>query len=382
MRGFYTFLLLIPATCLLPTATHPQNPPSPPSNVQAQDTPNDNGKSITITWEKAPDDAEIDGYEILRSSELEGTYERIGFVARGTESMDDNRGVVAGTSYFYKVRALSIEMGNSELSLSSNPASPRPQIFHSGRINVLVATSLFISLLLFFVSRAKRGKNLYIRKIAGLDAIDEAVGRATEMGKPILYVPGTSTMADVAIIASMNILGPVAKKIAEFDTPLYVPNSDPIVTMVAKEVVKGAYSEAGRPDAYRDENVFFVTEQQFAYTAAIDGIMVREKPATNLFLGMFHAEALILAETGNISGAIQIAGTDAVAQLPFFVTACDYTILGEELYAASAYLTREPVLMGSIKSQDWLKMILLVSLVAGTIFGLFHNDFIINLFTV
>jgi hypothetical protein len=382
MRGFFTFLILLTATYLLPRATYPQSPPSPPINVKAFDSPNDAGQSITITWEKSPDDERIDGYEVLRSNTEEGDFERIGFVAKGFFTFENNRGVEPGIVYYYKIRSISGVLGNSDFSIPSNSVFARSHIFHTGRINVLIATALFIFLLLFFVNSAKKGKSLFIRKIAGLDAIDEAVGRATEMGRPVLYVPGTSSMADVAIIASMNILGPVAKKVAEYDTPIYVPNSDPIVTMVSKEVVKGAYSEAGRPDAYNDDTVFFVTQQQFAYTAAIDGIMVREKPATNLFLGMFHAEALILAETGSMTGAIQIAGTDAVAQLPFFVTACDYTIIGEELYAASAYLSREPVLMGSIKSQDWTKMILLVFLVAGTVLGLMQINFIINLFNI
>ncbi|GAH92313.1 unnamed protein product, partial [marine sediment metagenome] len=65
------------------------------------------------------------------------------------------------------------------------------------------------------------------------------------------------------------------------------------------------------------------------------------------------AESLIMAETGAQTGAFQIAGTDSVLQLPFFVTACDYTLIGEELYAASAYLSHEPLLLGSLKAQDY-----------------------------
>jgi hypothetical protein len=190
------------------------------------------------------------------------------------------------------------------------------------------------------------------------------------MGKPILFVPGLSTMSDVATIAAINILGPVAKKAAEYETTIIVPNRNPIVATVTREVVKGAYLEAGRPDAFKEDSVFFITTSQFAYTAAVDGIMIREKPATNLFLGMFYAESLILAETGAATGAIQIAGTDAVAQLPFFVTACDYTIIGEELYAASAYLSREPKLLGSLKAQDWGKVVILFFIILGTVFGL------------
>jgi hypothetical protein len=222
----------------------------------------------------------------------------------------------------------------------------------------------------FFINRARRDRNLFIRRISGLDAVEEALGRATEMGRATLYVPGLSSIADVATIASLNILGEVAKKTAKFGTPLIVPNTDPIVYTVAREIVKESYTAVGRPDAFNQDIVFFVTDQQFAYAAAVDGIMAREKPATNFLIGMFYAESLILAETGAMTGAVQIAGTDAVAQLPFFITACDYTLIGEELYAASAYLSREPLLMGAIKGQDYSKVIIVGLILLGTLLAL------------
>ena len=239
---------------------------------------------------------------------------------------------------------------------------------------------IFFSLIFGAIFQAKKGKPLFIRKIAGLDSLDEAVGRATEMGKPVLYVPGLSGISDIATIASMNILSQVAKKTAEYNTPIIVPNRDYIVMTVAQEVVKEAALEKGRPDYYNPDRVFYLTDSQFAYAAGVDGIMVRERPATNLFIGMFWAESLLLAETGNMTGAIQIAGTDAVTQLPFFVTSCDYTIMGEELYAASAYLSKDPLLVGGIKGQDYNKLVVLSFLIVGAILGVFGSNFIINLF--
>jgi Domain of unknown function (DUF6754) len=177
------------------------------------------------------------------------------------------------------------------------------------------------------------------------------------MGKPMLFVPGISTIEDVATLAALNILGPVAEKAAQYDSKLIVPNYDPIVYTIAQEVVREAYTKAGRPDAYSDDNVFYLSARQFAYAAAVNGIMVRDKPATNFFLGMFFAESLLLAETGNLTGAIQIAGTDAVTQLPFFIVACDYTLIGEELYAAGAYMGGDPKLTGGLKGQDWNKAV-------------------------
>ena len=69
-----------------------------------------------------------------------------------------------------------------------------------------------------------------------------------------------------------------------------------------------------------------------------------------------------------------------MAQLPFFVAATDYTLIGEELYAASAYLGREPLLLGALKAQDWAKGMLLICLILGTIFASLHLDFFVDLF--
>ena len=232
----------------------------------------------------------------------------------------------------------------------------------------LAGCLLFTFAVLLFIGYAKKGRELYVRPIAGIEAVDEAIGRATEMGKPVLYISGLSGISDIATIASINILGPVAKKCAEYETPIIVPCYDPIVYTVINEVVREAYVEAGKPDQFKDDSVFFLTTAQFAYAAGINGSIMRDKPATIFYLGMFFAESLLMAETGNLIGSIQIAGTDAVTQIPFFITSCDYTLIGEELYAASAYLSKEPLLLGTLKAQDYGKLGIMIILIIGIIF--------------
>jgi hypothetical protein len=180
----------------------------------------------------------------------------------------------------------------------------------------------------------------------------------------------------------MLILGHLSRRSAAYETEIVVPCNDPLVMATEREIVRQAYTEAGKPDAYRPDSIFFVTESQFGYVAAVDGIMVREKPAACFYMGYFYAEALILAETGNETGAIQIAGTDADTQLPFFITACDYTLIGEELYAASAYLSNEPLLVGSLKGQDYAKAIIWILLVIGSIIGIAGGAWVFDVFRV
>lgn len=227
----------------------------------------------------------------------------------------------------------------------------------------------FAAALIWFTRRASSGRSQYVRPVAGLAALNEAIGRATEMGRPILYVPGIADISEIQTIASLAILSEVATVAAKYDTRTIVPCCMPLVFPIAEEVVKTGYANAGRPDSYRSDDVRFLSDDQFAYTAGVTGIMLREKPATNIFLGAFWAESLILAETGFESGAIQIAGTANVSQLPFFVAACDYTLIGEELYAASAYISGDPKLLGSLKASDLAKVVFAAIILVGVLFA-------------
>lgn len=254
---------------------------------------------------------------------------------------------------------------------SAQPEEPAaPGWFDASRIPALIASLAFAGLVIGYVAAAQRGKDMFIRRIAGLEAVEEAVGRATEMGRPILFSPGLERMDQIATVAAMNVLGEVAKRVAHYGIPILVPNYDPIVMTVAQEVVRDSYMSAGVPERYREQDIFYTTESQFGYAAAVVGTMMRDKPATNFFFGRFYAESLVLAETGNLIGAVQIAGTDADAQLPFFITSCDYTLIGEELYAGSVYLSREPLLMGALKAQDAGKAIVLALILIGSVLAL------------
>ncbi|UCD18784.1 MAG: hypothetical protein JSU64_04985 [candidate division WOR-3 bacterium] len=348
---------------------------APPTDVHAFDTPNDGGGAVTIRWHISPDDETIEGYEIYRS-EGGGDFELVGFVGSGRTSYEDDTD--DSKEYVYKVAALQ----NSQTAYSepTPPVHSKSQWFDTTSANLLIGVIIFCSMILYFINQAKKGKVLHIRKISGLDAVDEAVGRATEMGRPILYSMGIGLVDYIATIASFNILGEIAKKTGQFETSLIVPTSDPVVYTVAREIVKESYTTIGRPDLFNQDNVYFVTDSQFAYAAAVDGVMLREKPAANFFIGYFKAESLILAETGASTGAIQIAGTDQVTQLPFFVTACDFTLIGEELYAASAYISKEPLLLGAIKGEDLGKVVIFTALTIASLIGILTRFPVLSLF--
>ena len=347
--------------------------PAPPTNVAAFDYEYDRGDKVVVTWTLSADDdnsGRILGYEIFREEAGKEEFTLVGAALPGSDTLIDKT-VENEKAYVYKV-AVSYD-GGQVFSEVSDVVVPNVEFINFRLWNLFVIGLFIAGSVIFFIAHAKRGRKLFIRKIAGLEAIDEAIGRATEMGRPILFIPGINDMDDVQTIAGITILGRVAKVVADYDIKINMPVSRSIVMTTARETIKEAYLGAGRPDAYNDDMVRYITDEQFGYVAAVDGIMVREKPATCFYLGAFFAESLILAETGNSIGAIQIAGTAMPAQLPFFVAACDYTLIGEELFAASAYLSNEPKQLGSLKGQDIGKLMAMIAILIGVFSATISN---------
>jgi hypothetical protein len=375
MRFLLLALAVAVFTTLFPHAVAAADslPPGPVSGLTARDyiDNNDKGDKIEVTWCLSPDDGagagDVIEYRVWRSSAAGEEGVLVGTVLAGTTSYLDE-GVEAGVPCYYRVIAFSGTLASD--SVEVGPVVGRRNLFQTTRLPVLVLSLVFFAMVLVFTRLAERGADLFVRRIPGLTAVEEAVGRATEMGRPVLYVPGIGEIDDIQTIASLTILSHVAKITAEYETPLIVPTARSVVMSAAEEVVKEAYAEAGHPDNYNPDNIRYLSDAQFAFAGAVSGIMLRERPAANLYLGAFWAESLLFAETGFETKAIQVAGTANVSQLPFFVTACDYTLLGEELYAASAYLSKEPKLLGSLKGSDWMKVISIAIIVVGIVLSL------------
>ena len=377
-------------------------PPAPPTNLTATDHPWDIGEVLDLRWDAPPeglaggeyfilqtvaqvgDESVTHDFKIIDSApgdatqlEVEVKHRLKRATVRQLGDRIDFEAILATgkyeftVGYLYQIVLVNADGVRSTPTQTTEIAFAMMQPFDLSRLALLFVTVIFCGAVIFWIKRARSGKPINIRKIAGLEAVDEAVGRATEMGRPILYVPGIQDINEIQTIASMTILSHVSKTAAEYDAKVEVPTSKSLVMTTARETVQAAFLAAGKPDAYNQDLIYYVTDEQFGYVAYLQGMMVREKPAACFYMGAFFAESLILAETGNSIGAIQIAGTAMPAQLPFFVAACDYTLIGEEFFAASAYLSGSPEELGSLKGQDVGKVLVAIVLIIGVAMATF-----------
>ena len=226
----------------------------------------------------------------------------------------------------------------------------------TGRGFGLVSLLIIMAAVAYYILGAEKGRVPKVRRIPGVDAMDEAIGRAVEMGRPVIASHGIANLRDSTTgpqtIAGLSVLSYVAKKCAEVGTRIIVPVRMPEVWPIAADVVETAYKMAGKGEEFKQTDIMFLSSEQFGYSSNYMGLLMREKPGANIMVGAYWAESMQLAETGNRVGAMQISGTAQTSQIPFFLVSTDYCLIGEEIFAASAYLSGEPALIASLAGQD------------------------------
>jgi len=251
----------------------------------------------------------------------------------------------------------------------------------AGRIFALGMLIAICVLIIVCMELAKKNLPTF-RKIAGLDALPEMIGRAAEMGKPVHYTTGLGELnTNVAsqLVAGLSVLSYVSELCAKLGVRVIYTVYQSQVMPIATELMKEAYTRAGKADEFNaDDQVRYMSGEQFAYASAVQGIAERERPAANIMIGPFYAESMLFAETFYRIGSIQLAGTARGYQIPFFAVVCDYLLIAEEIYAAGAYVSKDAVLTGSIRGQDVGKFIALILILVGVILTLAGSNALID----
>ena len=215
-------------------------------------------------------------------------------------------------------------------------------------------------------------KQVPIRRVPSLDAIDEGIGRAAEMGKPVIDSIGIcSGGMDYWTVAAMSILSYTARKCAAIGVPLYVPlggHDNSYTPMeVARDIVKTEYDLAGKPEEFKLENMPFLSGRQFSWASGYVGMLMRLRPAANIMLGDNLASAMWMSEIGHQIGALQISGATYISNIAVLAVSSDYIAIGEDMLAAGAYLSKEPSQIASIRTEDIVKIAAIIVVVGGAI---------------
>jgi len=236
----------------------------------------------------------------------------------------------------------------------------------------LMALVMLIALCVIMIygsTLARKGRVVYIRRIPGLDAIEEAVSSAVEAGRPVYYPEGAAGFGDAwtgGKMAALSLINYTAGICAEKGCKLLGGTiSSPYIPLM-DDAMRQAYTAHGRPELHDISDIRWFPGQM-AYIAGTDTIFRYEKPAVQIMIGSWWAEALSFCEIGARSGAIQIGGTDYRPYMPYFIAICDYALIGEEIFIASAYVSKDLSVRITVLIEDIYKWIMIGFTVIGAI---------------
>lgn len=258
-------------------------------------------------------------------------------------------------------------------------------IIVEGRLMTFIIMIVIFALMYYFMSINKEAKYT-IRSMPALAAIPEAVGRAAEMGRPVFWTPGMSGALNNSsqgpqVLAAISILGYLTEECVKAGVHIQAIVPLPDALPLIEETMRTAYLKEGKPEEFNPDQITFIAEQS-PYLSNVLGYFQRAKPASNILVGGFYYEAVVIGEAGSHIGAMQIAGTNNTHQMPFLVATCDYMLLAEELFAAGAAISQDHDMLGSIKGEDYVKILLMAITSLGFILGALNITIIADLLGV
>ncbi|MDP7278607.1 MAG: LysM peptidoglycan-binding domain-containing protein [Candidatus Poribacteria bacterium] len=352
----------------------------PPTEVKANDVPNDAIKkgrgTIIITWTAPEDTTNVKGYHVWRKAMPDGNFEKITkkpLKLSKSEYLDKT--ATGGQSYVYQVASVGasgLPEAAEVASASSKPAIAQGNWYNTKKSYLLLAIIIFSIITLYYMDRGMSGKDMFIRRIAALDTIEEVVGRAAEMGRPAMFVAGNDDPDTGSTMAAFSVFESVANYAVVTQTEVVVPVQKPIVDQVLRSSLRNIFTLAGRPDLFNEEDVTYEVDNQPAFIGIIGDSMAKYNPASVFYFGDFTYESMVFAEMGNNVGAVQVAGCENPKQTAFFIVGCDYCLIGEELFAAGAYLKRDVVQMATLLAQDRIKILAFLALLLGILISIFN----------
>ena len=228
----------------------------------------------------------------------------------------------------------------------------------------------FFPLLLLLNRRIREGRKPVLRPIPGYDALSKYVAQAAESGRSLHISMGTGGVGtgDTAeTLAGLTVLEHVAAQAALAGLKPIVTVSDPSVLPVAQDVLRNSYALHGYLEEYDPTYVRFISPDNVAYAAGVTDVLEHAEVSANIMVGTFGDEFLLMGEIGARKGIGQVGGTTSPQILPFIYASVDHALIGEEIFAAGAYLMNKTSHIASLAVQDWLRTAIIVTIVIGVL---------------
>jgi hypothetical protein len=234
-----------------------------------------------------------------------------------------------------------------------------------------------LALLLFFLAflpvfylsgrRVQNGDFPDLRPILAFNALQGLMARAIETGRAVHVSLGLGSITgDLAAesLAGLSVLEYLAEQSAAAGVPPIVTMADPTLLPLAQDVIRRPYGASQEEAIQAIRYVRWVASEPAAYAAGVMGTLGGEAVDANVMVGAFGDEYLLMGEAAGRTRITQVGGASDPNVVPFVFATADQTLMGEDMYAAGAYLARKPWHVGSLLAQDFLRWCIVIIIIA------------------
>jgi hypothetical protein len=231
---------------------------------------------------------------------------------------------------------------------------------------MLLFLILFLPALYLAGRRVQEGILPDLRSIPAFDALRGVTARAIETGRTLhvsLGLGGITSDVTADSLAGLSVLEYVAGQSAAAGVPPIVTLADPTLLPLAQDVIRRPYGADREGGAQAARHVRWVALEPAAYAAGVMGVLGGESVDANVMIGTFGDEYLLMGEAASRREIAHIGGASDPNVLPFVFATADETLIGEDMYAASAYLSGKPWHVGSLLAQDFMRWVIVAVIV-------------------
>jgi hypothetical protein len=242
-----------------------------------------------------------------------------------------------------------------------------PGIF--GLIFVVVFLIVMISM---GVSRRKELLS-DLRFIPAFQRLRRAIGLSVEDGTRLHFSLGRGSLngpESTVTFAGLSMLQRVLRIIAVSDRLPVVSSGDGAANILAQDTLRSTYRELGEESQYDPQAGRLTGPTPFSFAAGCIPIIQDEQVSANVLVGHFGSEGAFLAEAGDRSNGMTLAGTDNLTGQAVLFASVDEPLVGEEVFVGAAYLQPDSVQTASLYAQDIFRWVIILLLVFGAVLKL------------
>lgn len=227
----------------------------------------------------------------------------------------------------------------------------------------------FAAILLIVISLVKRKSLPKWREISALTKLSRAVDLSVEDGTRMFVALGRTSLLTPrggAPLAGLGLLRKIAERTSLSDRPPVAVAGESSLALLAQDTLQAGYKSMEAGELYQPTSGRVSGLTPFSAAAGAMPILRDENVSASVLVGDFGVEAALLADAAERENAFLLgASTDLSSQAALFASAQE-PLIGEELFAASAYLDdSSPSRSASLTVQDVLRWLIILALLAG-----------------